>query len=70
MAVCAGVCLRGNPCLQRFWEGGLSVRRCITVLAARATALAASVATALTAVVFACAHAVFALWALSFAACI
>ena len=42
----------------------------VAVLAARATALAAAVTTALTAVVIACAGAFLALWTLAFAACI
>jgi hypothetical protein len=48
----------------------LAIRRCITVLAARASALAAAVTTALAAVVIPCAGAFLALWTLAFAACI
>jgi hypothetical protein len=48
----------------------LAIRRCITVLAARATALAAAIAPALATVFIPCAGAFLAVWALAFAACI
>ncbi len=48
----------------------MTIRRCITVLAARAPALAAAIAPALAAVFIPCAGAFLAWWALAFAACI
>ena len=48
----------------------MAIRRCITVLAARATALAAAIAPALATVFIPCAGAFLAVWALAFAACI
>ena len=66
----ARFCLGGVLCQQCLWICALAIRRCITVLAARATARAASVAPALSAVFIACAGAFFTLGALVFAACI
>ena len=70
VVLCARFCLGGVLCQQCLWICALAIRRCITVLAARATARAASVAPALAAVFIACAAAFFSLGALVFAACI